>query len=650
MCGFAGFVSNKNIHDSRKILQDMSSVIMHRGPDDEGFWSDPSSGVNMSFRRLAILDLSQAGHQPMLSNSGKYVISFNGEIYNHQALKKEIHSLDPKITWRGSSDTEVLLCMIELFGLTVALQKCVGMFAMVLFDRELNELHLSRDRFGEKPLYYGWVNESFVYGSDLASIKRFPGFKKTISKQALGLYLNYSYVPAPMSIYENIFKVEPGQIITLPLVMQDSKEIITNYFWSKEAEMIKAKNNPYDSYDDSLIQLDHALKESINLQMISDVPLGAFLSGGIDSSLIVSMMQENSMKQIKTFTIGFEDKLFDESPFAKSIAEHLHTDHTEAILDEKDAMNVIPMIPEIYSEPFADSSQIPTFLVSKIAKSQVTVSLSGDAGDELFGGYNRYFWGRKIWRKIAWVPFSVRYLSGKALHTLPSNFYNTVESLLNLAAKGAGVHALNGKAKRLSQKLQFIHSLESLYSSLCTEWNDINSILAKPYQTPDNSKLSFQMLENFSEIENMMAWDLESYLKEDILTKVDRASMANSLETRAPFLDHRVAQAAWRMPEDFLVSGLQGKLPLKSLLERYVPRELFERPKAGFGIPIGSWLKGPLLDWASELLEEKSLIDEGIFDADAVQKVWREHLTGEADNTVKLWNILMFRSWKIHNV
>jgi asparagine synthase (glutamine-hydrolysing) len=645
MCGFTGFIGNYHPEKSRKILQKMSSTIVHRGPDDEGYYSIDDLGVNMSFRRLAILDLTQSGHQPMCSHSGRYIISFNGEIYNYQSLRNQLNKEFAGITWQGSSDTEVLLCLIERHGLTKALTKCIGMFAVALFDKKLQKMYFARDRFGEKPLYYGWVEDNFVYGSELSSIKKFPRFQKIICKKALGLYLNYSYVPAPMCIYENIFKVEPGQIISLPVAIAEQKNIKSEFYWIRKKEIINAKNNLFSSYEEGLSTLSQALRESVELQMISDVPLGAFLSGGIDSSLIVSMMQENSINPIKTFTIGFEDKEFDESPFAKSIAKHLQTDHTEVILDEQDAIDVIPIIPEIYSEPFADSSQIPTFLVSKIAKLNVTVSLSGDGGDELFGGYNRYFWGKKIWSKISWAPFVVRNLTGKILHSVPSGLYNQMESVLNTSAKGKGIHSLAGKVKRLSQKLQYIDSTQSLYTSLCTEWNDVNSILDESYHNSDNSQLKFKTTEALSDIENMMQWDLESYLKEDILTKVDRAAMANSLETRAPFLDLGVANAAWRMPEAFLVSDFQGKLPLKSLLERYVPRELFERPKAGFGIPIGQWLKGPLHEWASELLAEKALTEEGIFNAAAVSRIWGDHNSGAADNTVKLWNILMFRSW-----
>jgi asparagine synthase (glutamine-hydrolysing) len=649
MCGFAGFISSEYSYNSERILHQMSKTIIPRGPDDYGIWFDQDSKVGLAFRRLAILDLSSAGHQPMTSQSGRYVVAFNGEIYNHLELKHEINLQFGPQSWEGRSDTEILLFLIEKYGLHDTLKKCVGMFAIALWDRESNFLQIARDRFGEKPLYYGWSGSNFLFGSDLSSLKKFPSFQEVICPQALSLYLNYSYVPAPLSIYKDFFKVEPGQIITFKSSEGITQTESVNWFWRLESELSNAKSDMYDSMEDGLTGLKAALQDSINLQMISDVPIGSFLSGGIDSSLITAMMQEQSAAPIKTFTIGFQNQNFDESPYAKSVAAFLGTDHTEVILSEKDALDVIPSIPDIYSEPFADSSQIPTYLVAKIAKSEVTVSLTGDGGDELFGGYNRYFWSQKIWRKVNWMPFAIRKSIGQLLVKSPADLANSIELLINKTSMDGRVTRLNDKVQKLASRLQFISSERSLYSSLCTEWNDTHDLLTPAYQSLNSSQLKLAPLEGLSAIENMMYWDLSSYLKEDILTKVDRAGMANSLETRAPFLDFRVAASAWKFKESFLISGYQGKMPLRKILETYIPKELFDRPKAGFGIPIGIWLRGPLHDWAASLLEESEIIKEGIFNYNTIHKLWHDHLNGNADNTVKLWNVLMFRAWMRKN-
>jgi len=648
MCGFAGFISDKSIRESHEILRNMSIAIEHRGPDDHGFWSSNSEKVHMCFRRLAIVDLSESGHQPMQSFSRRYVLSFNGEIYNHLDLKKKLDTEFPNILWKGSSDTEVLLNMIECYGLSIALKKSIGMFALVLFDEKLNKIYLAQDRFGEKPLYYGWIGSSFVYGSDLASIKEFPDFERIICKQALRLYLNYSYVPAPWSIYKDIFKIKPGQIITLS-INTNIRNTSSEYYWKKDEEVVAAKKNLYHSYEEGVNDLDNALQKSINHQMISEVPIGAFLSGGIDSSLAVSLMQENSMSPVKTFTIGFKDKAYDESRFAKSIAKYLHTDHTEAILEPQDMINVIPSIPSVYSEPFADASQIPVFFLSKITSSKVTVALSGDGGDELFAGYNHYFWRKKIWNKVAWAPFLARNFLGKSLESIPVSFFDRLDFLFFSGKQNQSGVLSSEKIMGIAKRLQSIDSEESVYSSLCAAWDDVNMILSDAYRTQSNETLRFSPLQDLSPVENMMSWDLDSYLPGDILTKVDRASMACSLEVRSPFLDASVAKVAWRMPEYFLISGLEGKQPLRTLLNRRIPRTLFERPKAGFSIPLPEWLRTSLNEWASDLLDEESLLAEGIFDASAISQLWHEHLNGSANHAIKLWNIIMFRLWMSEN-
>lgn len=649
MCGFVGFISKEYSNNYESILKIMTDKIIHRGPDDFGVWSDPKSSLHLGFRRLAILDLSEAGHQPMKSFSGRYVILFNGEIYNSFDLRASLEKEFNSVSWRGRSDTEVLLMLIEKYGLKKALKKCVGMFALTLWDRQEKVLNFARDRFGEKPLYYGWSGDNFLFGSDLASLKSFPSFNNDLCPRAIGLFLSYSYVPSPFCIYQNYFKVEPGQIVSVKITSGVAKINSFDYFWKLDEEIKKSKYKKFQSFEEGMHELNEVLLDSVRLQMISDVPIGAFLSGGIDSSLIAAIMQQQSTSSVKTFTIGFENQQFDESPYAKKVADFLGTNHTEATLTEEDAIRVIPEIPKIYSEPFADSSQIPTYLVSSIAKTSVTVSLSGDGGDELFGGYNRYFWGDKIWSKVNWIPFSARKVIGKTLSMTPEYLNNLTENFLQTVSRKKGINRLNDKVQKIAYRLQHISSKESLYTSLCTEWDDVNVLLTSKYQSLENSKLNLKKLDELSDIENMMYWDLDTYLKEDILTKVDRAAMAHSLETRAPFLDFRVAECAWRFNDESLISGYTGKMPLRRLLESYIPKDLFERPKSGFGIPVGIWLKGPLRDWAESLLDFDSIKREGILDYSAVNDLWIAHLNGSSDNTVKLWNILMFRSWMAKN-
>ena len=429
MCGFVGFIDHDHIKDPEKVVDHMSRAIIHRGPDDHGTWSDNHNNIFLSFRRLSIQDLSHNGHQPMESRCKRYIICFNGEIYNHLSIRENIQRVNHSIGWFGNSDTETLLNAISHYGFEEALRKCIGMFAVALFDRKNKEILLARDRFGEKPLYYGKSNKSFLFGSDLASLKRHPKFNGNISSQALKLYMNYSYVPAPLSIYDNYFKVEPGEIVKVNI---RSLDISKSLYWNLTDEFLKAKEEQFSSFDEGLISLEEKLSNAVKRQMISDVSLGAFLSGGIDSSLIVSIMQSHSLRPVQTFTIGFEDKSYDESTYANKVADHLGTDHTSVILKANDALSVIPDLPKIYSEPFADSSQIPTYLVSKIAKRNVTVSLSGDAGDEMFAGYNRYFWGKNVWKYVSWMPFIVRSFAGKALSNLPNSFLLASEKILNI--------------------------------------------------------------------------------------------------------------------------------------------------------------------------------------------------------------------------
>ncbi len=644
MCGFVGFINHDHIKDPEKVADYMSKAIIHRGPDDHGIWSD--NNIFLSFRRLSIQDLSHNGHQPMESRCKRYIICFNGEIYNHLSVREDLQRVNNAIKWNGNSDTETLLYAISQYGFKEALRKCIGMFAIALFDRKNNEILLARDRFGEKPLFYGKSNKSFLFGSDLASLKRHPMFDRSISSQALKLYMNYSYVPAPFSIYDNYFKVQPGEIVKVKI---RSLEISKSFYWDLTDEFLKAKKEKFANFEEGITSLEEKLSDAVKRQMISDVSLGAFLSGGIDSSLIVSIMQSHSLQPVQTFTIGFEDKSYDESTYANEVADHLGTNHTSVMLKANDALRVIPDLPKIYSEPFADSSQIPTYLVSKIAKRNVTVSLSGDAGDEMFAGYNRYFWGKNVWKYVSWMPFLMRRFVGKTLSSLPNSLLLTSEKILNIQMQEEGVHFLSDKVKKLGNRLLSVNNAEDLYKSLCTEWSD-NKHLFK-IKGIDNleSHLNVNFLDSLSQVENMMLQDMNTYLKEDILTKVDRASMANSLETRAPFLDHTVAKTAWRFTDEMLFENTKGKLPLRTLLEKYIPKSLFERPKSGFGIPVGSWIKSDLNDWAEDLLSSSSLDATGVLNSTEIAKIWKEHKSGSSQNTVKLWNILMFVSWLREN-
>lgn len=647
MCGFAGFIDKNRITNPEQTLRKMSEQIIHRGPDDHGFFYDQSRGFYIAFRRLSIIDVSEAGHQPMQSANGRYLICFNGEIYNHKEIRAEIEKKFGKVIWNGTSDSETLLCSIELFGFNDALEKCIGMFSIALLDKKSNRLILARDRFGEKPLYYGWTRNSFVFGSEIGAISKFDGFNNPISRESVSYFMNYSYIPSPMSIYEDIYKLDAAEVIEINI--QTCKTINKYKYWNLKDKIISGKNNLINDFKEAKALIKTSLRDSLDIQMRADVPLGAFLSGGIDSSLLVSLMQEKSIRKVKTFTIGFEDKNYDESPFAEEVALRLGTDHTTINVSKLEALEIATNLSNYYSEPFADSSQIPTFLVSKIARANVKVAISGDGGDELFGGYNRYMWGDRIWKKLNILPFGLRKILGKAILATPDIAFRAIEQIIKRSSSDNGVSFVSDKAKKLAKKFEFINSDQSLYLNLATEWNSLDDILINK-----SSNNSYPFLDHFeipgiSIQENMMFWDLDTYLKEDILTKVDRAAMANSLETRAPFLDHRLAENAFRLPLKHLISDGKGKLLLRAILEEYIPRSLIDRPKSGFGIPIGSWLRVELRDWAESLLSERIITSQGFVNYESVSKLWQNHISGREDNTVKLWNILMFTQWMDKN-
>ena len=649
MCGIAGFLGDAR--SGSALLDRMARTIVHRGPDDSGIWLDAEAGIGFAHRRLSIVDLSPMGHQPMHSADDRFVISYNGEIYNHADLRRELDSLGkaPDGGWRGHSDTETLVQAIAVLGLDAALDRAVGMFAFALWDKRDRALHLVRDRFGEKPLYYGWAGRDFVFGSELKALRAHPSFNGEIDRRALHQLAARTYIPAPLSIYRGIFKVEPGCILTVttdaignpigepPRVDATGGPLRLRRYWSYGDVVDQGLADPIGDPHEALAALEDVLGQAIRDQSVADVPVGAFLSGGIDSSSIVALYQKYSNVAVRTFTIGFEEAGFDEASHAKAVAAHLGTVHHEHYVSVKEAREVIPLLPAMYDEPFADSSQIPTFLVSRFAREQVTVALTGDGGDELFAGYNRHFAAPRLWNQLKRVPRPLRALAGRPLSQLPSRFWNGAAGLVG-DARPPSFGAKVQKALRLAATAQ---SFDDIYLSFLDEW----SLEPSPVIGGGEAGFAFELAGSKSDTVRMMQCDATSYLPDDILCKVDRASMAVSLETRVPFLDHRVAALAARIPLDLKVRGGVGKHILRELLYREAPRALFERPKAGFAVPVGAWIKGPLRPWAEELLDSAQMGQEGWFDAAIVQRRWRDHLTGRRDSTPALWAILMFQAW-----
>ena len=652
MCGIAGFCTGSGFEGgtASKQAEAMADAITHRGPDDSGVWVDPEAGIALAHRRLSILDLSSTGHQPMVSASGRYVIVFNGEIYNHNEIRNEVDG--NHYQWKGTSDTESLLAGIETWGLEVALKKCVGMFALVLWDRKARELLLARDRMGEKPLYYGNNNGLFFFGSELKAIKAHPEFQGTVDRDSVALFMRHNYIPAPYSIYRGIKKLEPGTWLRIPETkFGEASDLTPSQYWSLENTANQGQISLFSgSDDDALGELERLLKQSIRGQMVSDVPLGAFLSGGIDSSTVVALMQAQSRKPVKTFTIGFDEEGYNEANYAKEVARHLGTDHTELYVTPKEAMEVIPRLPALYDEPFSDSSQIPTSLISQLTRENVTVSLSGDGGDELFGGYNRYMWTRNIWRKIKRLPPRVRQLLVRLIRSQPSGRWDRLYALCRyITPQSLQVAQAGDKMHKLAALLTVPNS-DELYRSLVSHWKSPQDLVLDGSE-PSTILTRGVTLQAGGGIEQrMMLMDGLSYLPDDILVKVDRAAMGESLETRVPLLDHRVVEFAWSLPLQMKIREGQGKWILRKVLQKHVPSKLFERPKMGFGVPVNEWLRGPLRDWAEELLSERRLKDEGFLMPNAVRDIWGEHLKGKVDHAYWLWDVLMFQSWLIkHN-
>jgi len=644
MCGFAGFVDSSSVHFNHEgILDSMGAAIKSRGPDSSGVWFDASSGVGLSHRRLSILDLSSAGHQPMLSGSERYVIAFNGEIYNHIQLRQDLVESGCLHSWRGHSDTETLLAGFDFWGVEDTLRRAVGMFAFALWDIESGILTLGRDRIGEKPLYYGNHSGVFLFGSELKALKAHPSFIASIDRDSLVLFLRHNYIPAPYSIYENISKLEPGCLLRFSSI--DAEPSISRY-WSPSEVAQAGLRDPFSgSAVNAVDELDALLKKSIKQQMLSDVPLGAFLSGGIDSSTVAAVMQDLSSSPVKTFSIGFSVDGYDEAAHAKLVANHLGTDHTEMYVSAEDALAVIPKLGSLYCEPFADSSQIPTYIVSKLAKRDVTVSLSGDGGDELFCGYNRYQLTSRLWNKISKSPSIVRQLVSNGVLSVSPELLNSLGSVLPFGKKFTN---LGDKLHKGASVLNS-NSAHDLYLGLVSHHNDPESLVINGHEPSTELNHIGREISGLSDVEQMMLLDLMTYLPDDILVKVDRAAMGVSLETRVPFLDHRIVEFAWKLPLSIKLREGVPKWPLRQVLYRYVPRELIDRPKMGFGVPLDSWLRGPLRDWAESLLAEDRLLREGYFRPEPIKKVWDEHLSGKRNRAYLLWNILMFQAWLEEN-
>lgn len=636
MCGLTGIFGATNLAEPlHSAVNAMTQSLAHRGPDDGALWLDPEAGIGLGHRRLSIIDLSPAGHQPMVSACGRFVIAYNGEVYNAGAVRAAV----PDVNWRGHSDTEAILEHAARHGIADTLSQLIGMFAIALWDRHTCTLWLARDRFGIKPLYWGRAGGAIVFASELKALCAHPDFRRQIDHDSVAAFLRFTYVPAPRTIWADAWKVPPGHLMTL----RSGQDPTFKPFWQLREVARHGRQTPFEGSDTEAVEaLDTLLKDAVGRSMVADVPLGAFLSGGVDSSTVVALMQAQSERPVKTFSIGFADPKYDEAPHARAVAAHLRTEHTELYVDPAHALAIIPKIPDWYDEPFADSSQIPTFLVSEMTRTHVTVALSGDGGDELFAGYERYRLGERLWSLIQPAPQPLRLLGARALTALPPA---TWDRLLG-AIPGFPLTHPGDKMSKLAAILT-AGDPGTLYRRLITAWDDPGALVpgaAEPASIIDDALLRAEAGSGFTE--QMQLLDGLTYLPDDILTKVDRASMAVSLEARVPLLDHRVAAFAWSLPRHMRIRNGQSKWLLRQLLYRYVPRGLIDRPKMGFGIPVGDWLRGPLADWADTLLSAKELSRDGLLHAAPIRIAWEEHRSGRRDWTVRLWTVLMLQAWR----
>lgn len=648
MCGIFGIADQRN-SDLATFCQQLTFELKHRGPDDDGVWNDAKSGLAFGFRRLAILDLTQDGHQPMLSHSGRFVIVFNGEIYNHPALRTELQQHG--YIFKSRSDTEVILQAFEAWGIEAAVKKFTGMFACAVWDKRDEELSLIRDRIGEKPLYYGWLGSTFFFTSELSTVRKSGKIDLEIDRDALSLMMQYSYIPAPHSIFKGLYKLIPGTILTLGLKDLHSKPVNFSAF----CDQAKFSPQPYWSLrshvenrailtlpeEDNLNKLQELLRDAISGQMIADVPIGAFLSGGIDSSTVVALMQNINPGKVRTYSIGFDEKDFNEANYAKQIAQHLGTIHTEMYVTSGQALDLIPQLPDTYSEPFADPSQIPTTLLSRLTRQHITVALSGDGADELFCGYSRYQAAEQMWGYLRLFPQPLKPILKAFAATLPDQILNFAYKLIRPSTR------FSDASSRIRRLISQVNARDgrSFYQGLLRYWQPHEKIVLQSEAARTLLGDSLNDLSNINLKEWMMFADAITYLPDDILAKVDRASMSASLETRAPFLDHRVIEFIWSLPLKQRINSGTSKWLLRKLLYRHVPKNLVDRPKMGFGVPIAQWLRGPLRHWAEELISEERLRKQGYLDVKLVRDKWFQHQNGRANHEFALWNVLMFQQW-----
>ena len=641
MCGLVGFLqSNKFLEeDGRKIIERMAQTIAHRGPDASDSWVDVNSGIALAHRRLSVIDLSSAGNQPMHSACGRYVLVYNGEIYNHQELRLNLEIEGGACAWRGNSDTETLLAALRHWGVERALKRLNGMFAFALWDKIERVLFLARDRMGEKPLYYGHSDGVFLFGSELKALIAHPHWNGKVDRNALALYMRYRYIPSPWSIYEGIAKLPPAHFVAIRESDSAISEAICYWSLTEIATQgeVSACSDPHLLAD----ELDSILHDAVKQRMMADVPLGAFLSGGYDSTTVVALMQSQSMIPVNTFSIGFFEQGYNEAQHAKAVAQHLGTNHAELYVTAEAAISAIPKLTSVYDEPFSDSSQIPTYLVSQLARSHVTVALSGDGGDELFYGYDRYFLAHRAWQKLQYFSPAMRHGIAWLLNCISGKYLDTIQKGLPQRLQ---ISNLADRLPKISELLRQ-QDRDQFYQGFVSDWKAPCQIVLGGME-PETLFSKNSHLPSLTDMRaRMMFLDMMTYLPDDILTKVDRASMAVSLEARVPLLDHRLVEFAWRVPLKYKHRYGQGKWLLKQVLYRYVPQELMDRPKKGFSVPIEHWLRGPLRDWAESLLSERRLLEDGFFDPTPIRQMWQEHLSNSRRWHCYLWSVLMFQSW-----